>query len=138
MVSSERPQRITLDGEEATILAGEPLRHVALKTTVLLLKNAGVSTSGDQFQHLDLDGKRYSHVIDPKTGRALEGRRSVSVVAPDTTASDALAKVCVLPVKDALEAIDALPEAAVLYVIEEEHGIVAYPSKAWRELPKKE
>src|SRR5262249_41624342 len=98
------PQMITLDCEEATIAVGEIQR----KKTILLLRNASVSTSGDQFQHLDLGGKRYSHVIDPKTGQALEGRRSVSVVAPNTTMSDALAKLCVLPPADALARIETV------------------------------
>jgi thiamine biosynthesis lipoprotein len=111
------------------------IRPPAHPKIVLLLKNAGVSTSGDQFQHLDLNGKRYSHVIDPKTGRALEGRRSVSVVAQNTTASDALAKVCVFPVKEALEVIDALPGTAVFYAVEEGQEIKTYPSQAWKTLP---
>jgi thiamine biosynthesis lipoprotein len=56
----------------------------------LLLTNAGVSTAGDAEQYLELDGKRYSHIVDPKTGVGLPGRRSVTVVARNTTTSDVL------------------------------------------------
>src|SRR5581483_5266405 len=37
-------------------------------THYLLLTNAGVSTAGDAEQYVEIDGKRYSHIIDPKTG----------------------------------------------------------------------
>lgn len=57
----------------------------------LLLKNAAVSTSGDSEQYVEIAGKRYSHIMDPKTGLGLTGRRSVTVIAPNATTSDALA-----------------------------------------------
>lgn len=66
-------------------------------TRFLLLKNASVSTSGDGEQFVEIAGKRYSHVVDPKTGLGLNGRRSVTVVAPNGTLADALAtSACVL------------------------------------------
>ena len=58
--------------------------------TYLLLKNAGVSTAGDSEQFVEINGKRYSHIIDPKTGIGLIGRRSVTVIAPNATISDGL------------------------------------------------
>jgi len=57
----------------------------------LLLQNAAVSTSGDTLQFVELDGKRYSHIVDPKTGLGLTERKSVTVVAPSCTLTDALA-----------------------------------------------
>ncbi len=63
----------------------------------LLLKNAAVSTSGDAEQYVEIDGKRYSHIVDPKTGIGLVGRMSVTVVARSGISSDSLTKVvCVL------------------------------------------
>lgn len=123
--------------EVQALPASHPNANDASKKTILLLKNSSVSTSGDQFQHLDLAGKRYSHVIDPKSGQALEGRRSVSVVAPDTTTSDALAKLCVLPADKAIEIIDTVPGTALLYAQEIGNEIVIHASGKWAELPKK-
>ncbi len=61
------------------------------------LKNCGVSTSGDLYQFIEIDGVRYSHIISPKTGLGLTGRIACSVIAPDATTSDALATaMCVL------------------------------------------
>jgi thiamine biosynthesis lipoprotein len=57
----------------------------------LTLAHAGVSTSGDAEQWVEVDGVRYSHILDPRTGRPLTGRSSVTVVAGNATTSDMLA-----------------------------------------------
>ncbi len=63
----------------------------------LCLRNAAVSTSGDTEQFVTLGGVRYSHIVDPRTGRALTNRLQVTVVADRAARSDALATtVCVL------------------------------------------
>jgi thiamine biosynthesis lipoprotein len=63
----------------------------------LHLEHRAVSTSGDAFQVLELDGRRWSHILDPRTGWALANRTSASVIAPYATLSDALATaLCVL------------------------------------------
>jgi thiamine biosynthesis lipoprotein len=59
----------------------------------LLLTNAAVSTSGDAEQYVEIDGKRYSHIVDPKTGIGLVGRMTATVVAPNGLWSDPLTKV---------------------------------------------
>jgi thiamine biosynthesis lipoprotein len=73
-------------------------------TRFLRLANCGVSTSGDAYQFVVLDGKRYSHIVDPRTGLGLTHRVSVTVVAPDGTTSDPLATaICVLGPKAGVE-----------------------------------
>ncbi len=57
----------------------------------IVIEHAGVSTSGDSHQHLDAGGRRYSHIIDPQTGRGLVWSETVSVVAADAATADALA-----------------------------------------------
>ncbi len=57
----------------------------------LLMKNGAVSTSGDVEQFVEINDKRYSHIVDPKTGLGLLGRSSTTVIAKDGTASDSLA-----------------------------------------------
>lgn len=58
---------------------------------VLALRNACVSTSGDAEQALEVNGVRYSHIIDPRTGQALTRAVGVTVIARDGMAADALA-----------------------------------------------
>lgn len=48
----------------------------------LMLENMAISTSGDIHQSIEMDGKRYSHIIDPETGLGMTKRVSASVVAP--------------------------------------------------------
>jgi thiamine biosynthesis lipoprotein len=55
------------------------------------LRHAAISTSGDLSQRLEIDGKRYSHIVDPHTGIGLTDHSIVSVIAPNCTDSDALA-----------------------------------------------
>ena len=49
-----------------------------------------LATSGAGEQFVDVDGTRYGHVIDPRTGWPARGVLSVSVVADDPAAADAL------------------------------------------------
>jgi FAD:protein FMN transferase len=56
----------------------------------LLLRNQSVSTAGDTYQFVELGGKRYSHLLDPKTGLGITRRISVTVVAATGLMSDGL------------------------------------------------
>jgi FAD:protein FMN transferase len=83
----------------------------------VLLSHAGLSTSGDLFQRLEINGQRYSHVIDPRTGVGLTDHSLVTVIAPDDFTADGLTKVAsVLPPKEALKFIRQTPGAAVRIV----------------------
>ncbi len=57
----------------------------------VLLTNAALSTSGDLFQRLELGGKRYSHILDPRTGRPVTDHSLVTLIARDCTTADSLA-----------------------------------------------
>jgi thiamine biosynthesis lipoprotein len=93
----------------------------------LLLRDAAVSTSGDAEQHVEIGGVRYSHIVDPKTGMALTGRSSVTIVAPNCTTSDGLATaVSVLGPERGLELVKDTPGAGVLFVKEAAEGIRAW------------
>jgi thiamine biosynthesis lipoprotein len=55
------------------------------------LAHAAVTTSGDAYQAVEIDGVRYSHIVDPRTGLGVAGPAAVTVIAPDATAADSLA-----------------------------------------------
>jgi thiamine biosynthesis lipoprotein len=96
----------------------------------LLLRNAGVSTAGDAEQFVEINGKRYSHIIDPKTGIGLVGRRSVTVIAPNATTSDGLdTAICVMGVQRGLKLIESQPDLAALLVFETDKGVETTASR---------
>jgi thiamine biosynthesis lipoprotein len=64
--------------------------RIEVGSRVLEVSNAAVSTSGDAEQHLDIGGKRYSHIIDPTTGMGLTSGITVSIVAPRGIMADGL------------------------------------------------
>lgn len=65
--------------------------------TVLQVENLCVDTSGDLHQAVEIDGRRYSHIIDPKTGLGLTASVQATVVAPSATDADWLATaLCVM------------------------------------------
>jgi thiamine biosynthesis lipoprotein len=54
------------------------------------LRNQGFATSGDLFQFVEIDGVRYSHIVDPRTGVGLTDHSLVIVIAPDGMTADSL------------------------------------------------
>jgi thiamine biosynthesis lipoprotein len=56
----------------------------------LRFANRAISTSGDTVQFAVIGGRRYSHVVDPRTGQALTNRVQVTLIAPDGFTSDPL------------------------------------------------
>ncbi|GAC1421057.1 MAG: FAD:protein FMN transferase [Flavisolibacter sp.] len=76
----------------------------------LLLRNTAVATSGDLYQYLDVNGVRYSHIVDPATGWAITNSRNVTVISKDGTNADWLTKACsILPVKKAMRLVSQFP-----------------------------
>jgi len=77
----------------------------------LVLHNAAVSTSGDAHQHVVIDGVRYSHIVDPRTGLGLTTQTYVTVLAADGMTSDSLATAAsVLGSKEGLALLRATPD----------------------------
>lgn len=55
------------------------------------LARAAITTSGDARQAVTIGGRRYSHIVDPRTGLGVRGPAAVTVIAPNATDADALA-----------------------------------------------
>ncbi len=63
------------------------------KDSVLTISNKAIATSGDFYRNLKIDGKSYSHIIDPATGYGITASRAVTVMANDCTTADVLASI---------------------------------------------
>ena len=102
-------------------------RHRALpgdkEQRQLFLRDAAVVTSGDSEQFVEIAGVRYSHMVDPRTGLGLIGRRSVTVVARRGIQADSLTKVAsILPADEAVKKIESVEGAATLIVVKTPKG----------------
>jgi thiamine biosynthesis lipoprotein len=103
----------------------------------LELSRVAVSTSGDVIQYVEIGGKRYSHVVDPRTGMALTDHCRVMVVAPTGMAADAITKaVGVLGPAKGLKLIEAAPEMAAMVTRAPNGKIEHYESSRWKDLPQ--
>lgn len=77
---------------------------------VIPLINSAISTSGDYERYFEVDGERYHHILNPKTGRSATGVHSVSVIGPDATTTDGLTKpVFILGPEKGLRLIESIP-----------------------------
>lgn len=100
----------------------------------LVLSNTCVASSGDMWQHVDIGGKRYSHIVDPRTGVGLIGHSNVIVIAPDGATADALATaVSVLGPERGMALVDATPDAAALILRSPADKLELYRSQRWKD-----
>ncbi len=98
-----------------------PVSGERLDERLLLLRNKAVSTSGDVFQFVEIGGKRYSHIVDPKTGLGRTSRRQVTVLAENAATADWLSTACcLLPLEKALALLRR--EGAEGLFLEPDHG----------------
>lgn len=82
-----------------------------LTADVLHLANLAVATSGDAYRFVEVDGVRFSHILDPRTGMGVTARRVVTIVAPYGADADALASaVSVLGSESGLRLLNTLPD----------------------------
>lgn len=80
----------------------------------ITLSNASVTTSGDARQFVEINGQRFSHIVDPKTGLGLSRRSSTTVIAPTGWQADSYAI-----------AVNVLGEEAGIAWIEQQPGCSA-------------
>lgn len=106
----------------------------------LWLANASLTTSGDAFQYVLIDGHRYSHIVDPKTGLGLTNHSVVTVIAPTTLLADAWATAfSVLGPKQGLAQAERLPGVAVLFLqVSEEGKVESFANPSWKNWPRAE
>ena len=104
------------NGEPWTIGIADPdaSRH---PFSSLNITNMAVATSGNYEKYVVIDGKKYSHTIDPKTGLPVSGIKSVTIIAPNAELADALATpVMVMGIKAGLHLINQLPHISCIII----------------------
>lgn len=89
----------------------------AVPLTRVMLSDRAISTSAAYERGYTIAGHRYSHILDPRTGRPAEGVASATVVAANNASSNAMATtLCVLKPEEGLELVKSIPGAECLIV----------------------
>ncbi|MDX1928695.1 MAG: DUF2271 domain-containing protein [Pirellulaceae bacterium] len=119
----------------ANVSVADP-KHDLLGATPMCIQSisqAGITTSGNSERGFEIQGVRYSHLIDPRTGMPVSDTVSATVIATSACTADALATICsVLTIQDSLNVVEATPKAACLLVTSK--GEV-FKSKRWPSEP---
>jgi thiamine biosynthesis lipoprotein len=86
----------------------------------LRLRDAALATSGAGEQYFEVEGRRYGHVIDPRSGRPASGVLGASVITGDAASADALSTAFLIGGSDlARRYCDAHPETLAVLVLDE-------------------
>jgi len=96
------------DGDPWTVAIADPL-HRDKVFAYLEISDTAIVTSGDYESFIEIEGVRYSHILDPRTGFPVRDVRSATVLCPDAELADALATgISVLGPEAGLELLNRL------------------------------
>jgi thiamine biosynthesis lipoprotein len=108
---------------------------------VLHITDSAITTSGDYEQFYTIAGKRYSHIIDPKTGHPEETVVSATVIAPHAIEADALSTaLCVLEPKEGIRLVNALGKgyAALMVTLSDDNDLQQWKSQKFDQYLQKQ
>lgn len=87
------------------------------------ITNTSIATSGNYEKYVIIDGKKYSHTIDPKTGLPVRGIKSVTIICPNAEIADAMATpVMIMGVRVGLDMINQIK--GIECIIVDDEGII--------------
>jgi thiamine biosynthesis lipoprotein len=99
----------------------------------LLLHNCGISTSGDTEQFIEINGIRYSHIVDPATCLGLTNRIQDTIIASNATTTDGLdTALSVMDVQRGLALVESLPGTAALFLKKDKGQTHTFPSRQFK------
>lgn len=104
------------DGKPWTIGIADP-NATNEAFSYMTISDLAVATSGNYEKYVMINGKRYSHTIDPKTGLPVSGIKSVTIICPNAEIADAMATpVMVMGVRAGLHLINQMQQIACIIV----------------------
>jgi thiamine biosynthesis lipoprotein len=121
-------------GKDGWRVAIQAIENPSNTVGYVKLANRACSTSGDTYRYVEIDGVRYSHIVDPKTGLGLTSRTGVTVIADDGTTADWLdTALPVMPLDEAKALVERLPGvAARITTIAPDGGIAVWESSRFK------
>ena len=100
------------------------------------VRDAAVATSGNYEKYVTLEGKQYSHIMDPRTGIPVSGIKSVTVFAPKAELADAFATaVFIMGIDTGIDTISQLPGMSCI-IVDAENNIHHSPNIQWANTKK--
>ncbi len=88
----------------------------------LNITNTSIATSGNYEKFVMIDGKKYSHTIDPKTGMPVHGIKSVTIIATNPELADAMATpVMIMGVKAGIHLINQIKETGCIIIDDDDN-----------------
>jgi thiamine biosynthesis lipoprotein len=104
------------NGSQWTVGIADPnIKHHPF--SYLNISNMAVATSGNYEKYAIINGEKYSHTIDPKTGFPVSGIKSVTIISPNAELADAMATpVMVLGIKVGLDLINQINHIACIII----------------------
>ena len=100
------------------------------------VRDAAVATSGNYEKYVTLEGKQYSHIMDPRTGIPVSGIKSVTVFAPKAELADAFATaVFIMGIDSGIDTISQLPGMSCI-IVDAENNIHHSPNIQWANTKK--
>ena len=104
------------NGKPWTIAIADPDQST-IPFSTLNISNRAIATSGNYEKYVFINGKKYSHTIDPVTGLPVSGIKSVSIICASAELADAMATpVMVMGVKVGLDLINQLKHVACIII----------------------
>jgi thiamine biosynthesis lipoprotein len=114
------------DGKPWTIGIAHP-DNAHLPFSYLNITDMAIATSGNYEKFIVIDGKKYSHTINPKTGLPVRGIKSVTIISPNAEIADAMATpVTIMGIKAGLQLVNQVKGLACI-IIDDDNKI--YTSK---------
>ena len=112
--------------------------HKAGETLLIQLANKAVATSGDLFQYVEINGERYSHIIDPRSGMGLTHHTKVTVIARDGITADGYASaVSVLGAETGIKFLKAAPHLEGFIEVKHNNKIQQLETPGFQNLSRK-
>jgi thiamine biosynthesis lipoprotein len=104
------------NGKEWTIGIADP-DSTLHPFSYLSITNMAIATSGNYEKFVTINGKKYSHTIDPKTGLPVRGIKSVTIISPNAEIADAMATpVMIMGIKVGLDLVNQIKGLACIII----------------------
>lgn len=124
------------NGREWTIGIADPNQSGSI-FSFLNVSDMAVATSGNYEKFVVINGKKYSHTIDPRTGLPITGIKSVTIITPNAELADALTTpIAIMGIEAGLDLIDQLHQVECI-IIDDDDKIYTSKNIQWKDGPKR-